>query len=148
MEQKKPTDEKTAYTGRFGDSSAAKKGSSAVPRRTAKTADAPRRPTGFSAPTQPARSKKPAGKAEPEKKTGKPKKEKKVRKPRPAREKKNRRGLKVLFAILAMLVVLWLALLLIFGGEEKTIHQLPTIEREGVAAFTPEETPLPGTEVP
>jgi len=145
MEQKKSTGGNTAYTGRFGESTASRPGSaSASPRKS--LTGAQRRPAGFGA-AQSTPNKKPAAKPAPEKKSPAPKKEKKVRQPRPPREKKAGCGLKALLVVSVILLMLFLLIVLIFGGEDQTYHQMPTIERENIASFAPIETPLPGAEV-
>ena len=54
--------------------------------------------------------------------------------------------LRVLICIVAAVVLVSVVMVLIFGGENTTYHQMPTIERESIAQFAPEETPIPGTE--
>ena len=61
------------------------------------------------------------------------------------RPPRKRRALKALLIALAGVIVLLLALTLLFGGG-KTYHQLPTVERESVASFAPDATPVPGVE--
>ena len=145
MEKQKPAGEKSAYTGRFGEQLPRKTAREAVPPH---TASASRRPSGFSASAPANRpgagAKKTVEPAPSEKKNTRPKKESKRRQPR---QKKKRGCLKPLLVLLALALVVWLCLALIFGGRNKTIHQLPTIERESVASFEPNQTPLPGAEV-
>lgn len=59
---------------------------------------------------------------------------------------KNRPVLRVLLAILAVLLLAFIIIVIIFGGEDKTYHQMPVIERESVAEFSPEESSAPGLE--
>ena len=138
-----------AYTGRFnGD--AGRSAADSVPRRPqGKTADAARRPSGFGTAGQ-------AAKAKPEVKTeelsrkelrAKLKREKKEAKERIGREPgRDRPLLRALLIVLAVVLVLLVMMVIIFGGEDKTYHQMPVIERETTAEFEPDETPMPGTE--
>lgn len=65
---------------------------------------------------------------------------------RSAEKPRGRRALKAVLIALAGALVLLLVLTLLFGGNE-TYHQLPTVERESVASFAPDATPVPGAEV-
>ena len=144
MEKQKSAGEKSVYTGRFGEQPPRKTAREAAPQH---TASAPRRPSGFSAAAPANRgqagAKKNAEATTSEKKNTRPKKESKRRQPR---QKKKLGCLKPLLALLAAALIVWLCLALIFGGRNKTIHQLPTIERESIASFEPNQTPLPGAE--
>ena len=86
----------------------------------------------------------PETKKAPKIKPEKPAKEKRVRKER--EPGKNRPLLRILLAIIAIVVLGSLLMVLIFGGEDTTYHQMPVIEREFVAQFEPEATPIPGME--
>lgn len=120
-------------------------------RPSARQADAARRPSGFGTAGQSHKS-KPLSSPEAEaKKTGKNKAEKAAKKKRVPKERepgKNRPVLRVLLALLAAAVIVSILMVLIFGGEDTTYHQMPTIERESTADFEPEATPIPGTEGP
>ena len=145
MEKQTSAGEKSAYNGRFGEQTPRKTACEAAPQH---TVSAPRRPSGFSAAAPANRGKAGAKKtteaATSEKKNARTKKESKRRQPR---QKKKLGCLKPLLALLAAALIVWLCLALVFGGRNKTIHQLPTIERESIASFEPSQTPLPGAEV-
>lgn len=111
------------------------------PRPAARQAEPTRRPSGFGTTGQ--TRKKPAPAPEPQKAT-KPAKEKKIRKER--EPGKNRPLLRILLAVIAVIVLVSVLMVLIFGGEDTTYHQMPTIEYESIAHFEPEATPIPGTE--
>ena len=122
-------------------------GSSTAYRTSSRQTAATRRPSGFGTAGQ-ASKVKPAPEPEP-KKAKKAKKEKTKRERRIRKERepgKNRPLLRILLALIAAAVLVCLLMVLIFGGEDTTYHQMPTIERESIAHFEPEETPLPGTE--
>ena len=161
MDNEKRAESRGEYSGRFGDSASAgnrrptgsfrsQPAGSYRSRPGYQEASAARRPSGFgtigqekTAPRREAPAPKPA---EPEP----PKREKRAKHPeedRPARERKPRRGLKILLTILVGAAILLLILVLAFGGKG-TFHQLPTVERETSASFAPDATPLPGVEAP
>ena len=147
MDKQQPNSENTAYTGRFADAKAAQaRNNPPRPRKAAQ--ETPRKPSGFSAAGQDVRKKNAPVKEEkqPEKKAKKPKKVKKEKKAKQTREKKSRRGLKALLCAVAAVLALLVIFVLIFGGDDKTYHQMPTVERISIAHFDPEETPLPGVE--
>lgn len=119
--------------------------SQAAPRPASRQVDAARRPSGFGTAGQTRKVKpepepKKAEKAKPEK----PVKEKPV--PKEKEPGKNRPVLRALLVIVAVAVLVSLLMVLIFGGEDTTYHQMPTIERESIAHFEPEATPIPGVE--
>lgn len=139
---------KTASASRFydPDANAPKHAEPSVSRP--RTQDAPRRPAGFSAQKPKTRSKPVAAAPAPAEKKEKRSRRKVEKHRRTAPKKKTaRRNFKPLLIFMLILLVAWLMLALIFGGEGKTIHQLPTIERESSADFVPEETPLASAEV-
>lgn len=104
-----------------------------------------RRPSGFGTAGQPRKAKPaPEPKKETKAKPAKPRKEKRVRKER--EPGKNRPILRILLGIAAAAILVSVLMVLIFGGEDTTYHQMPTIERESIAQFEPEMTPIPGTE--
>lgn len=148
MENKKPTGDKAVQGSRFLDPAASGKPKGAVPRKP-RNAQAPRKPSGFSTAGQTPR-RKPAPKAAepvPEEKIKTGKKSRKARKAdtrREPREKKPRRGLKLLLGLIIFLLVA-LAMIMIFGNRG-TYHQMPIIERETEASFAPDQTPMPDTE--
>ena len=65
---------------------------------------------------------------------------------RAAENPRRHRPLRAALIALAGAIVLLLALTLLFGGGG-TYHQLPIVERESVASFAPDATPVPGAEV-
>lgn len=141
MDKQKPD----AYSSRFAESG--RSGSSTAYRSPSRQTDIPRRPSGFGTAGQ-ASKVKPAPEPEP-KKAEKIKKEKpeKVKRVREEREPgKNRPLLRILLAFIAVIILVCVLMVLIFGGEDTTYHQMPVIERESIAQFEPEETPIPGTE--
>lgn len=149
METQKPNGEKSAYTGRFAASAAPKKRTGAASTHR-QSADTPRRPSGFGAAPKSNRAQKTAtgvAQAVKPKETDSPRKEKKPRPVQQPREKKDLRGFKIVLALLVAALILYLLIALIFGGQKRTVHQLPIVERESISEFAPEETPLPGTEV-
>lgn len=122
-------------------------GSSTAYRTSARQASTARRPSGFGTAGQAPKA-KPAPEPEP-KKAGKLRKEKVKKEKRVRRERepgKNRPLLRILLVLIAAAVLVCLLMVLIFGGEDTTYHQMPTIERESIAHFEPEETPIPGVE--
>ena len=172
MDNEKRSQGRMEYNGRFGSST----GGNQRPTGSYRTQPAgsyrsrpgyqeardARRPTGFgsidrkeaaatrrSAPApektpekQPPREEKAAKRAEQRAQREKRRQEKAAR----ASEKPHsRRALKAALIALAGVVVLLLVLTLLFGGG-KTSHQLPTVERESVASFAPDATPVPGVE--
>lgn len=105
-----------------------------------------RRPSGFGTAGRTVRS---ASAANESKKTAKaasaPIKESKP--PRKEREPgKNRPVLRALLIIVIIAIIVSILMVLIFGGENTTYHQLPIIERESAVQFEPEETPISDTE--
>lgn len=103
-----------------------------------------RRPSGFGTAGQ-TRKVKPEPAPEPKKEAKiKTKKEKRVRKER--EPGKNRPILRILLGLVIVAVLVSVLMVLIFGGEDTTYHQMPTIERESIAQFEPEMTPVPDTE--
>ena len=107
----------------------------------------PRRPSGFgttgqSRKVQPQHTPKP--KKETNAKPEKPAKEKRVRKERDPG--KNRPILRILLALVFAAILVCVLMVIIFGGEDTTYHQMPTIERESISHFEPEMTPIPVTE--
>ena len=95
-----------------------------------------RRPSGFETAGQ-ARKSRPAPdankKSAPPREENRPRKAKKGKKARTKREsapRKSRRIFKILAAIAAVLVVVFILIALFFGGE-KTVHQMPRIEYRG-----------------
>lgn len=111
-----------------------------------------RRPSGFETAGQ-ARKSAPAPdarkKAAPQREENKPRKARKEKKSRAKREsapRKARRIPKVLAAIAAALLVIFILIVLIFGGE-KTIHQMPKIERRSTESFTMDTAPVSSGEV-
>lgn len=152
MDKQKPA----AYTGRFGDATQTNKvRASDAHRATPRRPESVRRPSGFGTVGQSSRV-KPTAKPESEKKhslrlklfksDGKKsdepnrpsKRERIVRESEPG---KNRPVLRALAALVAVLVVMLAILLIVFGGDDKTYHQMPVIERESIAQFEPEATP-------
>ena len=129
-----------SYSGRFSEGNA---GYRTAPRQ----ATAARRPSGFGTAGQTSRL-KPAPESEPKKtnriKKEKAKKEKRIREERDPG--KNRPLLRMLLVLITVVVLVCLLMVLIFGGEDTTYHQMPTIERESIAQFESEETPIPGME--
>ena len=112
-------------------------------RSPSRQASSARRPSGFGTAGQ--TKAKPSPEPEPKKAVKeKVKKEKRVRKER--EPGKNRLVLRILLVIIAVVVLVSLLMVLIFGGEDTTYHQMPTIERESIAQFEPEETPIAGME--
>lgn len=131
MDKQKNT---SGYTGRFGDPSAERSpDGSFQPRK--KPVNPMHRPSGFATAGQTSRA-KPEIKLE-----TKPRKKRRERRDRdPGRDRPLLRALLIAVAIVAVLLV---ALVAIFGGEDESYHQLPVIERRQEGSFTPEETPLP-----
>lgn len=157
MDKQKPA----AYTGRFGDAAQTNKvRASDAHRAMSKQPESVRRPSGFGTVGQPSRA-KPTAKPEPEKKhffrlklfkndgkksgeSNRPRKrERRVRESEPG---KNRPVLRTLAALVAVFVVMLAILLIVFGGDDKTYHQMPVIERESIAQFEPKATPAADTE--
>lgn len=151
MQDKTPRDQRVPYTGRFADPNSGARKSGFEPARPRAASDAPRRPSGFAAaePAKPrpaAPSKADEG-AKDEKKAGLLKRLRKFREERPEKPGKirNKRSqmprltwwekLLIGVIILALLIIL---LALIFGGDAKTRHQMPRIERGGDSAYEPE----------
>lgn len=149
METQKPKGEKSAYTGRFAASAAPKKRAHAASTRK-QSAETSRRPSGFAVASVKGRGQNAASGAV---KTGKSvqvtagRKEKKPRPKKQARERMNHRRLKFVPVLLVVALILYLLFALIFGGQNRTVHQLPIVERESISEFAPEETPISGTEV-
>lgn len=136
----------TFSTSRFNEGTTANRQQTAA-RTASRPADNVRRPSGFGTAGQtrkvtpvPEPETKKARKVKPEK----PKKEKRIREER--EPGKNRPLLRILLGIIAAVVLVSLLMVLIFGGEDTTYHQMPTIEYESIAHFEPEATPVPGTE--
>lgn len=148
MSTQNSSSEKNVYTGRFADRSApAKRSAPTAPR---KQPDAQtRRPSGFAAASGKTPKKnvssRPTEKAAPSKQKSSEKKQPTVRPPKPKAKKHNFKPLLILIALAA---IIYLLIALIFGGESKTYHQLPTVERESIASFEPEATALTATEAP
>ena len=116
-------------------------------RTSSRQASTTRRPSGFGTAGQTSKTKnapEPEEKKAEKVKPKKPRKEKRVRRER--EPGKNRPLLRILLVLIAVVVLVCLLMVLIFGGEDTTYHQMPTIERESIAQFEPEETPIPGTE--
>lgn len=133
----------TSYTSRFNETADAGRRQTAT-RPAVRQAEPARRPSGFGTAGQ-TRKTKPAPETEPPK-AAKPAKEKKIRKERePGR---NRPILRILLALVVVAVLVSVLMVLIFGGEDTTYHQMPTIEYESIAHFEPEATPISGTEGP
>lgn len=159
MDNEKRGEDRSTYSGRFGDSAGARQrptgsfrtqpAGSYRSRSGYQDARAARRPSGFAtidrekaAPQ--AENAQRASNVEAPKSAVRPEKKKKAApKERPPREKRPRRGLKALAFVALGAVVLLLLVALLFGGDPKTYHQLPTVERES-AAFTPDKTSAPG----
>lgn len=146
MDKQKPD----SYNGRFGEKSGNGYSHSGAYRSSATQAGSTRRPSGFGTAGQTAKVKpaaqedtKKAGKPEKIKKE-KPKKEKRIRKERDPGKK--RPLLRILLSVIGIAVLVCVLMVLIFGGKDTTYHQMPTIERESIAHFEPEETPIPGME--
>jgi len=141
MDRQKPD----SHGSRFAEGAGSKR--SSAYRCLSAQANASRRPSGFGTAGQPAKA-KPMPEPEPKKaakaKIEKPKKEKRVRKER--EPGKNRPVLRILLVIIAVAVLGSVLMVLIFGGEDTTYHQMPTIERESITHFEPEETPVTGVE--
>lgn len=116
-------------------------------RPASRPADNIRRPSGFGTAGQ---KRKAAPAPEPETKKASKIKPEKIKKEKRIREEhepgKNRPLLRILLGIIAAVVLISLLMVLIFGGEDTTYHQMPTIEYESIAQFEPEATPIPGTE--
>jgi len=134
----------TSYSSRFNET-ANQPRSHTTARTSARQEDTVRRPSGFGTAGQ-----TPKAKPVPEpKKTAKPKPEKPVKEKRTRKEQepgKNRPVLRALLAIAAAVVLVSILMVLIFGGEDTTYHQMPTIEWETEASFAPDQTPMPGVE--
>jgi len=148
MEKQKPQTEAASYTGRFGDQTAGRSRSNEN-RRTAPSSSGPQRPSGFGTAGQPS---KPRPTVQPEKSEPDKQKAKKTKK-KNAVQDENKRGdrkkhpvLKALAIIAAVALIATIVLVILYGGEDQSYHQMPKIERESVASFDPEETPMPGTE--
>jgi len=137
MDKQKPT----ASTSRFSDTANRSRTQAAV-RPSARQQESTRRPSGFGTTGQ-TRKARPA--SEPVK-AAKEKPAKKKRIPKEREPGKNRPVLRALLAIGLAAVLVSVLMVLIFGGEDTTYHQMPTIERESIAQFEPEETPIPGME--
>ena len=151
MENKNPQNERVKYTGRFAteaDSRPRRSAASARPRAAAAQAQTGHRPSGF-APAEPAK-KRPAPRPAPAKaqKPEAPKREKPVRNKRD-QGKKPGFSWKLPLIVAGALILIAIILVLIFGGRDKTYHQLPKVERGSSSAFTPEDTNAPeGTSAP
>lgn len=148
MDTQKPTGEKSAYTGRFGErATPVKRSAPAAPRKQA--AEQARRPSGFATTPQKKQirtsSVPPSKKADVKEPKAPKKKQKRVRPAQPKAQKKL--GKPILILLIAALII-YLLIALLFGGNNKTYHQMPTVERESVASFEPETTPLSTMEAP
>lgn len=153
MDKQKPA----AYTGRFSDAAQTSKSRVAnADRPTPKQPEGMRRPSGFGTVGQPSKVKT-TEKPEFEKKhvlrwklfKAKDKKSAEPNRPhkheRPLRESepgKNRPVLRALALLGTVIIVMLAILLIVFGGDDKTYHQMPVIERESIAQFEPETTPV------
>lgn len=103
------------------------------PKKTTGASARARRPSGFDhtrQPSRPAAAQAAAEKPAPEPAREKPRKEARARRRRVRGERRpvSRRA-KILLAAISALLVLYLALALIFGGN-RTVHQLPLVVRE------------------
>lgn len=139
MEPQKPIEEKNAYTGRFGDRPSPKQSSTSAASARQPAEEKTRRPSGFAAapqaPRKAAASVQPTEKATPKKQKSVPSKPKRTRRMKSTPRK---RRIKPILALVVIAGIIYLLIVLLFGGSSKTVHQLPIVERESVASFDPE----------
>ena len=149
MENKTPQNRRTTSASRFGSVTNNAPRRTAAPARTrvaGANAQSGRRPSGF-APAAPERRRTPAKPA-----AAKPAAARTVKRPEhqePIRNKRTQRRRelplwqKLLLIGVPALLVFIVVIVLIFGGDDGTYHQLPRVERGTSSAFEPEETSAP-----
>ena len=106
--------------------------------------NAARRPSGFGTSGKGAKKRPQAAKPAPAPEKKAVRAERNTREYYEAREKKHRRGRRILLAV-AVVILAAVFALIIFGGSGKTYHYLPTVELKSGSDFTPENE-LPITE--
>lgn len=154
MENKTPQNRRTAYSGRFGSvtESAPRRTTAPARSRTAgMSTQSGRRPSGF-APAAPEKRRTAARPTTAKPASAKPaaaKAPRREKRQEPIRNKRTqrRRDLplwqKLLLIGIPLLLVFIIVIVLVFGGDDGTYHQLPKVERGSSSAFTPEETNAP-----
>lgn len=154
MDNKTPQNRKATYTGRSGSpASGAQKRPAASSRARSAGAQAGPRPTGFAhaAPERRRAAAQPA-EAKTSKRSIKLKLPKLPKREKPQKPLRNKRTQgksampswqKLLLIGVPALIALIVLLALIFGGNKGTYHQLPKVERDPDAVFSPEETIAP-----